>query len=40
MKRILAIGMALIMVCVMLAGCGGGTSKSSGFEIALITDKG
>ena len=42
MKRILAIGMALIMVCAMLAGCGAGAgSKSSdGFEIALITDKG
>lgn len=39
MKRILAIGMALIMVCAVLAGCGG-ASKSDGFEIALITDKG
>jgi len=42
MKKILAIGMALIMVCVMLAGCGADTGSKSGggFEIALITDKG
>ncbi len=42
MKRILAIGMALIMVCTMLVGCGAsaGTKSSDGFEIALITDKG
>lgn len=42
MKKILAIVMALIMVCVMLAACGSntGSKNSSGFEIALITDKG
>ena len=40
MKRVLAIGMAIIMVCVMLTGCGAGAKTSNGFEIALITDKG
>lgn len=38
MKRILAIVVALTLVCTMLVGCGSITSK--GFEIALITDKG
>ncbi len=38
MKRILAIVVALTLVCTMLVGCGSATSK--GFEIALITDKG
>ena len=40
MKKILAIGMVLIMVCTMFAGCGASSKSSKGFEIALITDKG
>lgn len=56
MKRILAIGMAIVMSAAIFTGCGApattdntsgtsnaagnDTSKSGGFEIALITDKG
>ncbi len=44
MKRILAIGMALVMSAVMFTGCGANTGTGSDnngkFEIALITDKG
>ena len=40
MKKVLAIGLALIMACAMLVGCGTGSKSSDGFEIALITDKG
>ena len=46
MKRILAIGMALVMSAVIFTGCGANAGSGSGsdnngkFEIALITDKG
>lgn len=38
MKRVAAIALALMCVCTMFAGCG--AASGSGFEIALITDKG
>ena len=37
MKRLLALGLALSLSVMLLSGCG---KKSSGYEIALITDKG
>jgi basic membrane protein A and related proteins len=39
MKRVLAMLLVVMLCCTMFAGCGGAAS-STGFEIALITDKG
>lgn len=40
MKRLSAVLLVLVLVCSVFAGCGSNTGSSSGFEIALITDKG
>ena len=41
MKRFSAFILTLMFICTMFAGCAGSTGgDSSGFEIALITDKG
>lgn len=40
MKKVSAVLLVLVLVCTMFAGCGSNTGSSSGFEIALITDKG
>jgi basic membrane protein A len=40
MKRVLAMLLVVLLGCTMFAGCGGATSSGTGFEIALITDKG
>jgi len=40
MKKMLAIVMSILIVGMVVAGCGQKTPTTSGFEIALITDKG
>ena len=47
MRKILSLGLVLVMTCALFAGCGkkdtttgAGSSSANGFEIALITDKG
>lgn len=40
MKRVLALALAITLVAVSLVGCSSGGGKTTGAEIALITDKG